>query len=47
MEMILFPWSLLKDAFNFFLFLPFKTPFHLFIYFCPRGAGKERKKEES
>lgn len=50
-EMILFPWRLLKDAFNFFLFLPFKIPFYFiitifFFFFCP-GRNRERKKEEN
>lgn len=46
MEMILFPWRLLKDAFNFFLFLPFKIPFYFIItifFFLPR---EEQRKEE-
>lgn len=47
-EMILFPWRLLKDAFNFFLFLPFKIPFYFIItifFFAPGGTEKGRKKK--
>lgn len=42
-EMILFPRSLLNDAFKglFFVFFPFKTPF--FFSFCPGGEKGRRK----
>lgn len=47
-EMILFPWRLLKDAFNFFYFFHLKYLFILlllFFFFAPGGTEKGRKKK--
>lgn len=35
----------LKDAFNFFLFLPFKTPFYFIIIIILPRRNRERKKK--
>lgn len=47
-EMILFPWRLLKDAFNFLYFFHLKYLFILlllFFFFAPGGTEKGRKKK--